>query len=93
MSRRGRRLTDAEKRVILATCTNISSNRLDLYFIKSTVCATLFKILLLDLVQLCRMDSSRSHWGGGGVNYRLKHKVCLARMETENNTSTVQITL
>ena len=64
MSRGRRRLTDAEKRVILATYTNISSNRLDLYFIKSMVCATLFKILQLDLVQLCRMDSSRSHWGG-----------------------------
>ena len=92
MSRGRRRLTDAEKRVILATYTNISSNRSDLYFIKSMVCATLFKILQLDLVQLCRMDSSRSHWGGG-VNYRLKHKVCLARAEAENNTSTVQITL
>ena len=66
MSRGRRRLTDAEKRVILATYTNISSNRSDLYFIKSMVCATLFKILQLDLVQLCRMDSSRSHWGGGG---------------------------
>ena len=63
-----RRLTDAEKRVILALYTNISSNRLDLYFIKSTVCATLFKILQLDLVQFCRMDSSRSHWGGQIIN-------------------------
>ena len=92
MSRGRRRLTDAKKRVILATCTNISSNRLDVYFIKSTVCGKLFKILQLDFVQVCRMDCSRSQWGWG-FNYRLKHKVCLACMEIENNTSTVQITL